>query len=116
VVDDEPAIGRALSRLLSDEHDVVAVLSGREALEVLRKDDRFDVILCDLMMPDTTGEQVHDALARDRPDLALRIVFATGGAFSGRMREFLERVPNARLEKPFDSERLLALLRRRVSG
>ena len=116
VVDDEPAIGRALARLLSDEHDVVAALSGREALEILRKDDRFDVILCDLMMPDTTGEQVHDALARDRPDLALRIVFATGGAFSGRMREFLERVPNVRLEKPFDSERLLALLRRRVGG
>jgi len=45
------------------------------------------------------------------PDQAERMVFVTGGAFTTRAREFLERVPNARVEKPLDFQNLRVLLR-----
>ena len=82
VVDDETAIGRTLAIALADECDVKTATSGREALEILRSDQEFDVVLCDLMMPDVSGMDVHERIARDRPDVARRFVFVTGGAFT----------------------------------
>ena len=116
VVDDEAALARTLAVALSDEHDVVASGSGREALALLRRDDRFDVVLCDLMMPDVTGMDVYEAVQRENPALASRFVFVTGGAFTARAREFLDTVTAPRLEKPFEMTKLLELLRRRVHG
>lgn len=52
----------------------------------------------------------HAALARDYPELATKLVFLTGGAFTLRAREFLERVENQRLEKPIDVHGLKALV------
>lgn len=52
------------------------------------------------MMPDLPGTGVYDALHAIDPELASRLVFVTGGAFSAGAREFLARVDNARLEKP----------------
>lgn len=46
----------------------------------------FDVILCDLMMPDTTGMDLHHELVRIAPDQVDRMVFMTGGAFTAKAR------------------------------
>ena len=69
------------------------------------------MILCDLMMPELTGMDLHAELEKIAPDQASRMVFMTGGAFTPRAREFLERVPNARVEKPIDFQNLRVLLR-----
>jgi DNA-binding NtrC family response regulator len=53
-VDDEPNILRALSWLLQKEFEVVTSSSGREALEIIRKDD-FDVVISDQRMPEMSG-------------------------------------------------------------
>jgi CheY-like chemotaxis protein len=66
------------------------------------------------MMPDVTGVDVYEELRTRAPDLAAKMVFVTGGAFTQRMREFLEQVPNPQLEKPFDLPKLKALLRKLV--
>jgi CheY-like chemotaxis protein len=71
------------------------------------------VILCDLMMPDMTGMDLHADLVRRDPRVAERMVFLTGGAFTGDARRFLDEVPNARLEKPFDVGALRAAVRQR---
>jgi PAS domain S-box-containing protein len=110
VVDDEPLVGGALRRVLEREHEAVAVTTGREALERLAR-ERFDLVLCDLMMPEMTGMDFYAEVGRRFPDLAPRVVFLTGGAFTPRAREFLDRVPNERLEKPVDVQNLLALVR-----
>ncbi len=68
------------------------------------------------MMPEQTGADLHDALARSHPDQAERMVFLTGGAFAPRAREFLERVPNPRVDKPFEGRAVRALIARLVSG
>lgn len=100
VVDDEAAIASTLRELLAAEHDVKAVTSGAEALEAVRA-STFDVILCDLMMPQMSGMDLYDRLREASPGLERRVVFMTGGAFTARATEFLARVPNRRVEKPF---------------
>ncbi|HET7825157.1 MAG TPA: ATP-binding protein [Anaeromyxobacter sp.] len=102
VVDDEPLVGRAIARLLSPPHEVVTRASARDAAELLREDPRFDVVLCDLMMPGMTGMDLHASLQESAPDVAARMVFLTGGAFTEAARAFLDRVPNACLAKPVD--------------
>jgi CheY-like chemotaxis protein len=110
VVDDEPAIGRVLERVLRP-HEVVLVESGREALRQLALDPGFDLVLCDLMMPDVTGMALFEQACALLPGLEARFVFMTGGAFTPQAREFLATVPNPRLTKPFDLERVRVLLR-----
>ena len=80
--------------------------SGREALARLRADDKFDVILCDLMMPDMTGMELFEELEKAGSAKLDRFVFMTGGAFTASARQFLDRVSNAVLEKPFSDEML----------
>jgi PAS domain S-box-containing protein len=110
VVDDEPSIGRTLQVLFRGEHDVLTATRAREALERITAGERFDAILCDLMMPEMSGMRLFDEIGRIEPALAKRMVFLTGGAFTPSAREFLERVANARLEKPFQPAALRALL------
>ena len=105
VIDDEPMVGRAITRMLTPPHRVVAVCSAAEGLAALAA-GRFDAILCDLMMPEMTGMALHEKLLAESPELAARMIFLTGGAFTRAASEFLGRVPNARLEKPFTPAQL----------
>jgi signal transduction histidine kinase len=111
VVDDEPLIGLAIRRILQRAHDVVTLTSAREARTRLLDGERFDVILCDLMMPEMSGMELHEELATRAPALAERVVFLTGGAFTSNARAFLSRVGNPRMEKPFSSEELNGMVR-----
>jgi signal transduction histidine kinase len=111
VVDDEPAVGNAIRRALAAEHDVLAVTSGKAALALLEKGEKFDAVLCDLMMPEMSGMDLHEALGRIAPRLAQGMIVMTGGAFTGRAQQFLDRVPNQRVEKPFDVQSLRAVVR-----
>jgi CheY-like chemotaxis protein/two-component sensor histidine kinase len=116
VVDDEIAIGRTLAIALADEFEVATATSGRAALAILAGEPRFDVVLCDLMMPDVSGMDVHERIARERPELAKRFVFVTGGAFTERARRFVDEVGLPVIEKPFDLTKLPALLRERAAS
>jgi two-component system, cell cycle sensor histidine kinase and response regulator CckA len=116
VVDDEPIVCFSLERLLSTEGQVVALTSARQALALIRAGERFDVIFCDLMMPEMDAPVLFEEVRRIAPAQAERMVFVTGGAFTVRAREFLESVPNPRLGKPFDVEALVELVRSRVGG
>jgi signal transduction histidine kinase len=110
VIDDEPLLGTALRRMFSAEHEVQFVSGAREALALLGRGARFDLIFCDLMMPEVTGMDLHAELSRLAPDQAERMVFMTGGAFTSRAREFLDQVRNPRFDKPFDVAAVRALV------
>lgn len=108
IVDDDVLVATALRRMLP-EHDVEIVHSGHEA--VARAGERsFDVVLCDLLMPDLTGMDVYERLCASAPEVAARIVFMTGGAFTDRARRFLQQVPNRVFEKPVDRRTLRSLV------
>jgi CheY-like chemotaxis protein len=112
VVDDDPAILELLVLAL-EAYDVTSASTGRQALEACRAQD-FDLILCDLMMPDVNGMEVYHTLARDKPALAERVVFLTGGAYTDRMREFMAPSRIQRLDKPFGLTKLRHLVEKRL--
>jgi CheY-like chemotaxis protein len=114
VVDDEEVIGSIVRRALTAEHEVVALTRASEALERIREGDAFDVILCDLMMPQMTGIEFYTALRTQARDQARRVIFLTGGAFTPAARAFLDGVSNQRVEKPFDVQHLRALVNDRI--
>ncbi len=111
VVDDEPGVANAVRRILAPEHDVVVATRAADARDAIARGERFDAILCDLMMPQMTGMELHAELVRLAPDQADRMVVMTGGAFTEGGREFLGRVALPRIEKPFDPGRLEAVVR-----
>jgi PAS domain S-box-containing protein len=112
VIDDERLVGEAVARALSDDSDVDVVTEAKHALASIAAGERYDVILCDLMMPVMTGMDLYAEIVRTAPTLARRIVFMTGGAFTPRARAFLGSVVNPCLEKPLDMTKLRTLIAR----
>ena len=110
IIDDEPLLGQTLRFAFQDKHDVEVASSGREALERLGNDTDFDLVLCDLMMPDVSGEHVYRAVSEHTPGLLPRFVFMTGGAFTERAQEFLAQFAGRQLEKPFNIDEVELLL------
>ncbi len=110
VVDDELPVATILSRVLEDEHDVEIATDAEVALDMLASKP-FDIVMCDLLMPRMSGMDLHAEIAQRHPGLEERLVFMTGGAFTPRAAQFLARVPNPRIEKPFDLRAVRKLVR-----
>jgi DNA-binding NtrC family response regulator len=111
VVDDEPLMGATLEVTLGDEYTVQVVSSVPAAEELLESDGGFDLILCDLMMPGRSGMDLHRWVAQKKPELAGRMIFMSGGAYTTEAHDFLERFGTHRIDKPFDVDALLDLMR-----
>jgi PAS domain S-box-containing protein len=101
IIDDEPGIVSALSYLLRrDGYHVDTARNGRLALEQLQVQP-YDLILCDLRMPELDGPGLYQEIEVRLPDLLSRMIFLTGDTLSPEAREFLEKAGVARLSKPF---------------
>ena len=101
IVDDEAEIRDALTEILaSAQHRVVAVASGREALERLAG-EHFDAILTDIRMPDIDGRALYQEIARRWPERTRRVVFVTGDTLASTLREFVNASGRPVIEKPF---------------
>jgi CheY-like chemotaxis protein len=82
-------------------------------------DEDYDVIFCDLMMPQITGMEIFQSVERDCPEMAKRMIFITGGAFQPDAQKFLSSHAEQHLSKPFNRTSLLGALnrkRQRVTG
>ncbi len=116
LVDDEELILRVLTLMLSGNHEIVTTSAAKEALALCTAGERFDLILCDLMMPHMTGMDLHRELARIAPDQASRMIFLTGGAFTPAAQQFLADDSKEHIEKPFDTANLRAVIQRHLCG
>lgn len=116
VIDDELAICTIAKLILSRAHDVVVVSEAPRALEMLRQGERFDLILCDVMIPQMTGIELYQETARFAPEQADRFVFMTGGTFTARAQEFLGSCANYQIDKPFDVQSLQGLVDRLITA
>ena len=110
VIDDEISIGRTIDSIFEDQHEVMVSTSAREALAQLERGLTFDVILCDVVMPGASGVDFYEQLRAVRPELCNRVVFMTGATLGSDQGRSLAALPNAVLEKPFDLDRLEAML------
>ncbi len=131
VVDDEPLIVSSLTVALSRSETREAKRGdtrsrgarGAETLEwevlgetsperarALLETGVYDAIVCDVMMPTITGIDLHQYVIEKNPALAARFVFMTGGTYTARARDYLEKVANPRLTKPFEIPDLVAAI------
>ena len=100
MIDDEPFIAGLCRRAFEAEYDVEVATSALAALSYIEVARNLDVILCDLMMPDTSGMELYEIVLRRFPALGPRFVFFSGGTFTTAARSFRERVSNPFLDKP----------------
>ncbi len=110
IVDNEPLIVRAVGRLLSGDHDIDSASNGLEGLSRLKYEGPFDVVVCDLMMPEMNGMELYRKVQEELPLMASRFVFLTGGAFTDQAARFLREVECPTLDKPIDPELLRAVV------
>jgi signal transduction histidine kinase len=108
IVDDDALVAGAMQALLSAHHDTTVVNDARDALALIERGEHYDVVFCDLMMPQMNGIDLYNEVLQRTPELARRIVFMTGGAFTPAAAAFLDRVENPHVQKPFDVETLEA--------
>lgn len=109
VVDDEPSILRSIERLIGKSHQLTLAHSGREALELVKQRGDFDLVICDMMMPELSGIEVWNELT---PEQRTRFVIMTGGTFTERAEAFITANQPQVLPKPFSATSLEELLAR----
>ena len=115
VVDDDADVRELIELALDGQgYDVDSVDSGRAALERLAQ-RAYDLVVCDLHMPDRDGPAVYRTLAR-RPPPRPAVVFITGYADAGPYEEFLRTVPAPVVRKPFDINALRTTVRQMLGG
>jgi CheY-like chemotaxis protein len=112
VVDDEPLVAAVIADTLGLEgYEVEMAKNGREALQKIAARS-YDLILCDLLMPDLDGVGLYRELERQQPSLLQRLAFVSGSTEVPEYAGFCERTAITLLSKPFALEDLLRLVQR----
>jgi PAS domain S-box-containing protein len=105
VIEDEIHFHRALRRVLR-EHELHFAQSGREALEILARDQSWDVVLSDIIIPDLSVTELYERVRRDWPELKERLVFLSGGGQAPSTEILLRDSGCPVLEKPVETATL----------
>jgi PAS domain S-box-containing protein len=116
LVDDERNLGRALERAVEPEVRLDFVTDAHEGLARIARGEKYDAVVCDLMMPTMSGIEFYEALRERDPALAASTGFITGGTFTQPAREFAARMAGRVIEKPFLAADLIGLLQRLTRG
>jgi two-component system CheB/CheR fusion protein len=110
LIDDEPGIHRALAQLLRRSgHTITTAANGHEGLAALAA-RAYDLILCDMRMPDLDGPAFYRELAGRHPHLLSRVIFLTGDVLSPEAEAFFTQVDRPRLLKPFKAQEVRQLI------
>jgi two-component system NtrC family sensor kinase len=101
VVDDEPPIVGLLQRVLKQiGHTADTASDGRVALQKLNT-ATYDLVICDILMPDLSGPELYEQSLEQFPHLDNRFIFITGNVVDMDTRIFLEKSKLPWLSKPF---------------
>lgn len=117
VIDDEPRLAGMVTRWL--ERDGIAVRAetdARLALQHLQTDPRYDLILCDLAMPEMSGIEFFDSLKAVDPEAADRVRFLTGGAANSYEQRFIKEMRERCKERPISETELVTWIRAALSS
>jgi len=110
VVDDDPVFSRTIRRSLKP-HEVKTCAAASEA-QALLLDPAYapDLVLCDVFLPGANGNLLHSRVSKQRPEIARRFVFVTGGALGKEEASYLRSSGCTTLFKPVELKSLLELL------
>jgi CheY-like chemotaxis protein len=109
-IDDERDTCEVVEEALASIHTVVATTDARQALQLLAAGQHFDVILCDIRMPEMTGVDFLSRLEIDNPAQASRVVLMSGGYVCRPEDPPIVRSRKL-LEKPFTIDQVSSLMR-----
>lgn len=102
VLDDEEAVRKVLKNALERlGYSLDVASSGREAFELLSS-SKYDLVICDIQMPGTSGLDFYRELEGSYPSLADRVIFISGDIVHFDIQHFLDRINAHVLRKPFD--------------
>lgn len=110
VIDDEQLLGQTIQLGLEDTMDVQLETSGEKGLARLLSEDPFELVLCDLSLPDLSGIDIYARASEAKPEIKDRFVVMTGGAVTSESRDFLENYQGHLLNKPFTLSQVESLI------
>ena len=112
IVDDEPSVVDLISRILTDfGFNVTTASNGNQVIGKLTLED-FDIIILDYRMPEIGGAQLFEHIESISAEVAARVLFITGDAYSPNIEATVSRTGNPVLNKPFTLEDLLTAVMR----
>lgn len=112
MIDDDDGVRRSLGRLLAERHEVDTA-NGPAAARALLAEKAYDVVLCDVMMPDETG---LDLVASLDAETTARVLFMTGGVLGAELQDRLQRTARPVLLKPLSVKAIDAAMRELVAA
>lgn len=108
VVDDEESNAALVRRVLAGAgYDVESTTLSRRALVMMER-TAYDAVICDVKMPELSGQELYGRVCQIRPEMARRFVFITGDIDGEDTREFLDQSRCSYFMKPFNLDRLTA--------
>lgn len=108
VVDDEESNAALVRRVLASAgYDVESTTLSRRALVMMER-TAYDAVICDVKMPELSGQELYGRVCQIRPEMARRFIFITGDIDGEDTREFLDQSRCSYFMKPFNLERLTA--------
>jgi DNA-binding response OmpR family regulator len=111
LLEDDPDLTEVLTiELEANNFRVECVKNGVEGLKKIMSGD-FDVILCDMVMPNLPGDMFYLAVQRTKPHLCKRFIFMTGHKGEKKINEFIRSVHGIMLWKPFQFHELLEAIK-----
>ncbi len=116
IIDDDEMLLRAITSSLTEEFECVPVTDPRTALDFIEKMERFDVMLCDVVMPDMDGLQLYLKVMERDPSLAEKTLFFSGGMQSHSLEQALIETGRTVLGKPISMRELARKIRRVAAG
>lgn len=110
LLDNDMELSNMLKELLEERNFVVTVVeNGVDGLREIMDMD-FDVIICDLMMPQMPGDMFYYAVERAKNHLCDRFIFMTGYSGNPRVEKFLESAKGQALRKPLMIQDLVSAI------
>jgi signal transduction histidine kinase/ActR/RegA family two-component response regulator len=108
VVDDEESNAALVRRVLAGAgYDVESTTLSRRALVMMER-TAYDAVICDVKMPELSGQELYGRVCQIRPEMSRRFIFITGDIDGEDTREFLDQSRCSYFMKPFNLERLTA--------
>lgn len=111
IVDDEKVICDGLSRLLGDDYTTYQALNGMEAMDIVRRNQEIDVMLCDIKMPGMDGDELIEQIRADNRDIFIVVITAASPL---RVCDAMKKGADNYIRKPFNINNLKMLLRNAV--
>lgn len=105
LVDDEPALTRAIRRVLKGLAEITVAHTADEAAEQIHSNPP-NLVLCDLTLPDRSGMDLYAEVCQSNEAMADLFLFLTGGAKTPKAENFLKEHADRVVFKPFESPEL----------